>query len=534
MLITFIVYAVLAGFMLALAWLSWSTPAFLFAGFVPLWIIASRLIGSGAKRSYGIMALVSYIAFLTWNVVDTLWLKNSTFAGFVAAAMANAAFVTVVMLASYFVVRRRGFVVGLVFWACAWIAFEKLHTEWELSWPLLTLGNGFAKYAGLVQWYEYTGVFGGSLWVLSANILLFFVWKAYDERRAKAVLYRRAGIAAAVIVLPMLVSWGIGAHVNVQGERVEAIALQPNIDPYGEKFSEETSDMGMARLMMEMCDTALTPATRLVAAPETYLPQYKPVERVGNLPVFDTLRDFSRRHGGLTVVTGSSFVRYFPDKASATPTANKHRYGDVWYDLYNSAVQITPDTFEQYEKSKLVPGVERFPYRRFLEGILGDIMIDMGGMTGSNVWQKEREVFVSDRGKMRLAPIICYESIYGEFVTDYVKKGANVLCIITNDGWWGYTEGHRQLLRTARLRAIETRLPIIRSANTGVSAFIAPDGTVISGLRYGRRGILKGELLLTEHAPTFYVRHGDYIARIAGVAMAALLLFSVVPFRRKK
>ena len=58
MLITVIVYAVLAGFMLALAWLSWSTPAFLFAGFVPLWIIASRLIGSGAKRSYGIMALV--------------------------------------------------------------------------------------------------------------------------------------------------------------------------------------------------------------------------------------------------------------------------------------------------------------------------------------------------------------------------------------------------------------------------------------------------------------------------------------------
>ena len=107
---------------------------------------------------------------------------------------------------------------------------------------------------------------------------------------------------------------------------------------------------------------------------------------------------------------------------------------------------------------------------------------------------------------MRLAPIICYEALFGEFVAGYVRKGANALCIITNDGWWGNTEGHRQMLWIARLRAIETRLPIIRSANTGVSAFLTPDGRITGVIPYGQQGALRGTLVLAERKPTFYVR----------------------------
>lgn len=221
---------------------------------------------------------------------------------------------------------------------------------------------------------------------------------------------------------------------------IEAIALQPNIDPYGEKFTTAT-DSAMAARMFEMVDTLLDPQVRLIAAPETYLSQYKQVDSPGLYPVFDTLRAFSARNGGLTVVTGSSFVRYFYDESSVTPTANRSRYGDFWYDVYNSAVQIDTQGMDRYEKSKLVPGVECFPFRSVLEGVLGDIMIDMGGMAGSNVTQDDREVFVSQGGTMRLAPIICYEALFGEFVAGYVRKGANALCVITNDGWWGNTEG---------------------------------------------------------------------------------------------
>lgn len=519
--------------MLALGWLSWSTPAFLFVAFVPLWIAAYKLNRANARRRGGIMLLLTFVAFFTWNLVDTWWLKNSTWPGFIAASVLNASFVTAVTILAYFVVRRRGFVIGLLFWAALWVSFEKLHSEWELSWPLLILGNGFARYAGLVQWYEYTGTLGGSLWVLTTNILAFFAWKTYAEHSPKKILYRRIGAFAAVVLLPMAASWAVTPKSPANGETIEAIALQPNIDPYSEKFTEAT-DLGMAELLMGMTDSLITPGVRLIAAPETYLAQYKQLQMGPSYPVFDTLRAFSQRHDSLTILTGSSFVRYIYDRDSITPTANKSRGADVWYDVYNSAVQVTPGSFARYEKSKLVPGVECFPYRSVLEGVLGDIMFDMGGMTGSNVTQAERAVFVSQQGRLRLAPIICYEALYGDFVAGYVRNGANVLCIVTNDGWWGNTEGHRQMLWIARLRAIETRMPVIRSANTGVSAFISPDGRITAIIPYGQKGALKGALTLTDREPTFYVRHGDYIPRIAVWIAALLFVFSWVPFRRKK
>src|SRR5574343_444659 len=73
---------------------------------------------------------------------------------------------------------------------------------------------------------------------------------------------------------------------------------------------------------------------------------------------------------------------------------------------------------------------------------------------------------------LKLAPAVCYESVYGDFMAKYIRSGAEVICIITNDGWWGNTPGHRQHLAYAKLRAIETRKQIIRSANTGISCFV--------------------------------------------------------------
>jgi apolipoprotein N-acyltransferase len=127
----------------------------------------------------------------------------------------------------------------------------------------------------------------------------------------------------------------------------------------------------------------------------------------------------------------------------------------------NSA--CTNQKVQVYHKGKLVPGVEIFPYMSVLKPILGDAMLNLGGTVASLGTDKERVAFSNPYNKGKMAPIICYESIYGEFVTDYVKKGANFLGIMTNDSWWGVTEGHKQLLSYARLRAIETeeKLPVL-------------------------------------------------------------------------
>ena len=150
-----------------------------------------------------------------------------------------------------------------------------------------------------------------------------------------------------------------------------------------------------------------------------------------------------------------------------------------------------------YHKSKLVVGVENFPYKNILQPILGDAMIDLGGTVATKTTQNDRAVFETSQGS-KVAPIICYESVYGDYVSDYVKNGAQFLAIITNDAWWGNTQGHQQHLSIARLRAIESRRWVARSANTGISAVIAPNGTIMERLEYEKQGVLKARVGLSD------------------------------------
>jgi len=216
---------------------------------------------------------------------------------------------------------------------------------------------------------------------------------------------------------------------------------------------------------------------------------------------------------------------YFRDSNRASPQSNSHPEGG-WYDDYNSAFMINaaPET-QFYHKSKLVVGVENFPYQSFLKPILGDAMIDLGGTVAMKTTQPDREVFTLSNNA-KTAPIICYESVYGEFVSGYVRNGAQFLSIITNDAWWGDTQGHKQHFSYARLRAIETRRSVARSANTGISGFISETGAVVETLGYTKQGALRGTVSLNDDI-TFYTRFGDYIARTSVFVLVFLFLYAI-------
>jgi apolipoprotein N-acyltransferase len=162
-------------------------------------------------------------------------------------------------------------------------------------------------------------------------------------------------------------------------------------------------------------------------------------------------------------------------------------------------------------------------------GFLRNVFFNLGGASGSLGSQDEASVFeLKDESKA--APVICYESVFGEYLTDYVKKGAELIVIITNDGWWRNTPGYKQHLSFARLRAIETRRSVARSANTGISAFINQRGDLVETTRWWEEAAIKGILNLNDEV-TFYVKYGDYIARISMFVSVLLILFLFV---RKK
>jgi apolipoprotein N-acyltransferase len=156
---------------------------------------------------------------------------------------------------------------------------------------------------------------------------------------------------------------------------------------------------------------------------------------------------------------------------------------------------------------------------------LGKLAINLGGTIGSLGTDKIRKVFKTTNS-VKIAPTICYESIFGEFFSEFVRNGAQIMCIITNDGWWGNTAGHRQHFAFAHLRAIETRRSIARSANTGISAFIDQRGDAHQVTKYWEPAVIKGTINANSKL-TFYVKHGDYLARMAVLCGALLLILTI-------
>jgi apolipoprotein N-acyltransferase len=180
-----------------------------------------------------------------------------------------------------------------------------------------------------------------------------------------------------------------------------------------------------------------------------------------------------------------------------------------------------------YHKSKLVPGVEQTPFSSSLS-FLKPAFEAFGGSAGSYGKQDRPSVFYSQNG-IGAAPVICYESIWGEYVADYVLQGAQFIAVITNDAWWGNTPGKDQHLLYAKLRAIEARRWVARSANTGISAFINQRGDVVQRSGWWVSTALKADINLNDEQ-TFYVKHQDYIA-IAGCLGTGIFLIILVSAR---
>lgn len=516
--------SVLSGLLFSLGWFPAGVFPFLFVAFVPMLIVEEHFFQNRGQLRPRLLFLFSYIAFFTWNILTTWWVKNASLGGAALAIFCNALLMSIPFMLYHRVRKRIGVQWSYVLFICFWLSFEFIHSNWELSWSWLTLGNAFADAPGVVQWYEYTGVFGGSLWVLLMNILIYEALKRFAEK-AKQVYLRNILIIISAAVLPVIISYAI----KYPGDKalkneISVVLVQPNIDPYNEKFDAPFE--GQLQKMLELASRKVTENTEYLIFPETALTEEiweGEMEQSGSVQM---LRIFLQKYPKLKIVIGASTAKLFKPGEELSVTARKFTRDEGYYDSYNTALQLdNTGPIQVYHKSKLVPGVEQMPFP-FIFKHLESIAIDLGGTTGGLGTQEERTVFVSKDHSMRTAPVVCYESVYGEYVSEYVKNGANFISIITNDGWWGDTPGYRQHLKYGRLRAIETRRWIARSANTGISCFISPAGEIQQATKWWEPAVISQQIGLNDEL-TFYTRYGDYIARAALCISIAMLIYSL-------
>jgi apolipoprotein N-acyltransferase len=501
------------------------TP-FVFVGLVPLFILRQQFLASSKKPWK--LGLWIYLSFLLWNLGTTWWVANASVSGAIFAFTINTLLMTLVFGLWSFIDRKIHTRYSFFMLIPIWLLFEFGHHRWDLSWPWLTMGNYFSVRTGWVQWYEWTGTLGGSAWILLVNILVFRLYQVYREvAKRNQYIFTILGVLLVPIVISQLLQ--VFAIPSLQPKQLHVVIVQPNIDPYKEKFTISATNEGFADSIVALANRHVTAQTDLVLAPETALPLSFQEERLHTFAFGQSLAAQVQKWPHANLLIGASTVRIFKQKLSvaSTPIPNSSE----WYESYNSSVLLTKTAPPQYvHKSKLVPGVELVPFSAYLP-FLSAIAIENGGSSGTLGVEKEPKVMAiqpdvdknqtnKEAQTVTLAPIICYESIYGDFVRRQVQKGAQALCILTNDGWWGNTPGYKQHFSFARLRAIENRRWVLRSANTGTSGSIDPSGKIIKKTPYWVKTAFSQSIQLRSDQ-TFYTTYGDWLA---GISISWILL----------
>jgi apolipoprotein N-acyltransferase len=331
-------------------------------------------------------------------------------------------------------------------------------------------------------------------------------------------------------VIPLVISGIIYVTYEPEGRAIEVGVIQPNYEPHYEKF--EVSRRKQQERFISLARSILTPETRILVFPETIFGGFD-INDVEVQPEIRAFRALLDSFPNCAIIMGLDPYRFLEpgEDSPAKRTYTRSAPDTLYWEAYNLALMLRPnEPTETYLKGKLVPGAEIFPYRHllfFMEPLVNQLDGSLEGLRRSI----ERKVFRHEGAAV--GPVICYESVFGDYCTGYVRKGANVLAIITNDGWWDETPGHLQHLKLGALRAIETRRDIIRSANTGISCFIDQRGDINQATAYEETKAFTGAVRLNEKI-TFYTKWGDFIGRIS--FFMAILIISygiVVPWRRK-
>jgi len=500
-----------SGILMGISFAPSPFPFLSMVGLVPILWLIDHISLTYKRRTLSSIWVLSFWSFLIWNIISTFWVMNTALAAGIFANVVNSFLMTLPIVGYTLIRRMMSDRYHWIAWMALWVLFEYGHFNWDLHWPWLTLGNAFASWPWAIQWYEWTGVLGGSAWILVMNY-----WVHHAATEASERKYALAWIVS-LLIIPLAASLFIGSEKLQPYSKANVVIIQPNFEPHYEKFDFSRSQQ--IQKIQSQIGSAVNDSTDWLILPETVFTVR--LNEFDQDPAIIMLRSFLDRYPRMQVITGLATQRILDVNESSNQfTRTFSRRGKEFrWEAGNAALLLQPNGYEIYYKSKLVPGAEFFPYYQLLF-FMEKVAKELGGSIEGFRMQKEREVF---KGKGSLGPIICYESIFGEFVREYVAKGADALVIMTNDGWWDNTAGHKQHLAYAQIRAIEQRRAIARAANTGISAIVLPDETIQQASQYADDAVITGQLPLHKKV-TFYARWGDLTGRASLFIVIVLIL----------
>ncbi|MGD9225547.1 MAG: apolipoprotein N-acyltransferase [Desulfobacterales bacterium] len=524
--------ALTSGLLLGLPWSASSLLFVVFIAWGPLLLLEEEI--RHHPNPYAIFNY-AFVCFLLWNIIGTWWIMQAQLVGAILIILANALLQAFVFwLASRIrTILKIPLLLPLVL---IWMGYEHFHLSWDLAWPWLNLGNALAAAPKLIQWYEFTGVRGGTLWIMLTNFAALKVYATYRVKGPGSIV-PVAAITLMLVVIPIVVSYLISQNFEAEGETVNFALIQPNLDPYTEKFNPDNYARHV-EAFFRTADAIVDDKTQYLFGPETLIVEQIDERDPAASSYYRDLLEFRKKYPKLNILLGVHSYQKLSNE-NIPPGSRFNSEENFFYEAFNTALFLPPGSASApqfYHKTKLVPLFERMPFVQYLR-FLGKYALELGGYTGTYSLRQERTTFESPDAAITIVPIVCFESIFGPYCSRNLPEEAGFICMITNDGWWKNTPGYRHHFNFSPVRAIENRRDFVRVANTGISALINARGTVIAKTPWWEKTTLKGKIHL-RRGQTFFARHGDYLGRKSLVLAGFLVLFGAIrklknPWREK-
>ncbi len=484
---------------------------------------------------------------LVFNAIALYWIggwqSDDTFLklGGVATIIVHPLFFLLPIVVFYLSKKYLSLGFALITFPFIWTGFEYSHNNGQLAFPWLELGNTETYNLNRIQFIDITGVHGLTFLICIAASLLFFICsklvnKEWTLRNIKSVISLL--ILFGLLIAPNFYSYNFltsqQAKDFVKGndDKIKVTAIQPNVDPHRKWLGSVDS---LINSYIQKLNDAATTNPDLIVLHETTTPYY----------FFEPFYDYNTskflnfvKEKRQNLLIGIPHLEYYADSNSAPSDSRMMKESGRRYDTYNSAVLLEPDkrygNFTIHKKVKLVPISERVPYQEKLPFIKD--MVKWG--VGLSSWQMGDSLILftlqrPNQQKVSFATLICFESVFSEYVSEGVKNGAEFLVVITNDGWFGNSSGPVQHNQYAVLRAIENRKWVVRCAQTGISCFIDPLGNQFENAWVGEEKNLSFAIN-SSSKKTFYSVNGDVIGKVSWYVMMFVLAVSLIAYAYKR
>lgn len=527
---------ILSGSLLGVSFPPFKTWFFVYFG---LMVLLYLVISSGRLRqAFG----RTYLAILIFNEITLYWISgwhsDDTFLkiGGVATVIVHSLFMLIPLMVTYGVSRinKEAAIFSFPF---IWVGYEYLDNIWQFAFPWLELGNTETYNLTRIQIAEITGVHGLSFMICAVSVLLYYTYyrifsKSWKPSSPKAVLMLIAALI--IFLLPNFYgSYRLNSVDNTgyydlsdTSKVVNTAVVQTNTDPF-KKWGGDHNQL--LDTYISSLNEGLKFSPDMLILHETSTPYYF----LDDYNMLKTKRFFDLADSsGKYIFMGIPHRYYYKDTDEIPSDYRTSSESKRKFDVFNSAILIEPhkhySSFKIHKKVKLVPFSERIPYQEKVPFLKKWFTWGVG-ISGWQIGREQTVFELKDSAKginTRFAGLICYESVFSEFVSEFVKKGAEYIIIVTNDGWWGDNSGPEQHNQYAVLRAVENRKWIVRCAQTGVSCFVDPLGNIYDKIPYWNTGVIDRNITANNEI-TFYTANGDITGK-AGVIVFIFSLLAVI------